>query len=49
MLPAPSPETAARFYRAKRLARQIPNTGPRRKAAIHQWATALIKALKEKQ
>ena len=49
MSPVPSPETAARFYRAARLARQIPHAGPRRKAAIHQWATALIKALKEKQ
>lgn len=45
---APQPETIARFYRALRLARQIPNAGPRRKAVVHEWATALVKALKDK-
>lgn len=47
MLPVPSPETAARFYRALRLSRQIPHAGPRRKAVVHEWAAALIQALKE--
>lgn len=46
---APQPETIARFYRALRLARQIPHAGPNRKAVVHQWATALIKALREKK
>ncbi len=44
----PTPETYAQFNRALRLARQIPNAGPQRKAVVHEWATALVKALKDK-